>query len=804
MDLLWKDIRYALHSLRANPGFALVSILTLALGIGATTAIFSVVNAVLLRPLPLPNAQELVMVWERTPEGKGGNFVSPANFVAWTREKGIFASMGCSADWKVTITGQGEPEEVRAGLANRTFFPTLAVKPYLGRTISGTNGKEYIEGQYVVLSYAFWQRKFGADPKVIGKGLMVAGDAYTIVGVMPRDFFVPESRAEMWIPHALPANEGPNRGRYLKPLARLAPGVTLQQAQARMAVVARRLSDESPRYNKGYGVDIVPFMEQVVGNVRRPLLVVMAAVALLLLIACVNIANLLLSRATSRSKEMAVRAALGASRGRLIAQSLTESMVLALVAAVLGILIAGWATMLLVRFTPESAMMPRMTEISVNGRVLAVTTMLTLVTAVLFGLAPALQASRANLQTALKSSSRGSSGDRRGKAFRKALVVVEVALATVLLIGAGLMIKSFAKLAGVDSGVRADSVLTAHIVLPRQYREPERSNAIVAQIFERTSRVPGVTRVGLINNMPFTNWISSSSFTIDGDPVPPEGQEPGAHFRTVGGDYYRVMGMPIFQGRVFDARDRADSPVVFVVNDVFAHQYFEGRSVVGRRLSFEWDEMIHGEIIGVVGSVRAEGLEKDAEAAIYRVSTQDPVRQFTLVVASSVKPESLQRPVTNAIRSLDPLIPVSDVATLDDLISGTIARPRFNTTILSLFAALGLLLASIGIYGVLAYSVAQRTHEMGIRMALGANPADVLRLVVKDGVTVAALGVLVGVAVALPATRVLAALLYGVQSWDAMVFASVAATLSGVALAAAYLPARRATRVDPMVALRPE
>lgn len=449
-------------------------------------------------------------------------------------------------------------------------------------------------------------------------------------------------------------------------------------------------------------------------------------------------------------------------------------------------------------------MMPRMTEISVNGRVLAVTTMLTLVTAVLFGLAPALQASRANLQTALKSSSRGSSGDRRGKAFRKALVVVEVALATVLLIGAGLMIKSFAKLAGVDSGVRADSVLTAHIVLPRQYREPERSNAIVAQIFERTSRVPGVTRVGLINNMPFTNWISSSSFTIDGDPVPPEGQEPGAHFRTVGGDYYRVMGMPIFQGRVFDARDRADSPVVFVVNDVFAHQYFEGRSVVGRRLSFEWDEMIHGEIIGVVGSVRAEGLEKDAEAAIYRVSTQDPVRQFTLVVASSVKPESLQRPVTNAIRSLDPLIPVSDVATLDDLISGTIARPRFNTTILSLFAALGLLLASIGIYGVLAYSVAQRTHEMGIRMALGANPADVLRLVVKDGVTVAALGVLVGVAVALPATRVLAALLYGVQSWDAMVFASVAATLSGVALAAAYLPARRATRVDPMVALRPE
>lgn len=809
MDLLWKDIRYSLHSLRANPAFALIAILTLALGIGATTAIFSVVNAVLLRPLPFHEADRLVNVWEVNPDlSNTENGVSPANLVEWMKETGTFSQMGASFDWKLSVTGHGEAEEILTGLASRHFFPILGVKPHLGQYLTAKDAQTYAATNWVVLSHQLWQRKFGGDPKVIGKTLNVDGTACTIVGVMPRNFFVPKSRADMWVPYPIPINA---RGRYLAPIARLAPGVTVEQAQARMNVVARRLSEQFPEYNKGFGVNVKPMFEQVVGDVRRPLLIVMAAVGFLLLIACVNIANLLLSRAMSRGKEMAVRAAVGASRGRLIVQSLTESLVLAFIAAVLGIVIAGWATMLLVRFTPESAMMPRMTEIAVDGRVLGVTMLLTLTTAVLFGLAPALQSSKTDLQTALKSSGRGSTQDRRSKAFRRALVIIEVALATVLLIGAGLMIKSFATLAGVEPGVKRDGVLTGHLVLPPAYNEGERpvrypkQNAVTARILERVGQLPGVTRVGLINNMPFTTERSASDFTIDGDPIPAAGENPTSDFRTVGGDYYRAMGMPILEGRVFDPKiDRADSPTVFVVNEAFAKRYFSGRNTVGRRLTFDWFGIVKGEIIGVVGNIRFEGLMKEAEPAIYRWYPQDPYGQYSLIIATSVEPETLQAPVARTIREIDPLMPFSNVHTLEQLISGTISRPRFNATMLTLFAALGLVLASIGIYGVLSYSVTQRTQEMGIRMALGADPRDVLRLVVSDGAKVGILGVLAGIAIALPTTRLLSALLHGVEASDPMVFSIVALTLTAVALAASYIPARRATRVDPMLALRPE
>lgn len=809
MDLLWKDIRYSLHSLRANPSFALIAILTLALGIGATTAIFSVVNAVLLRPLPFHQPDRLVNVWEVNPDlSNRENGVSPANLVEWMKEKQTFSEMGASFDWKLSLSGHGEPEEILTGLASRMFFPILGVKPHLGQYLSAKDAQSYAAQNWVLLSYPLWQRKFGGDPKVLGKTLNVDGDAFTVVGVMPKHFFVPKSRAEMWIPYVIPIQA---RGRYLAPIARLAPGVTVEQAQARMNVVAKRLAEQFPEYNKGFGANVVPMFEQVVGDVRRPLLIVMAAVGFLLLIACVNIANLLLGRAMSRGKEMAVRAAVGASRGRLIVQSLTESLVLAFIAAILGVIIAGWATMLLVRFTPEAANLPRMTEIAVDGRVLAVTMIVTLATAVLFGLAPALQSAKIDLQTALKASGRGSTQDRRSKAFRRTLVVVEVALATVLLIGAGLMIKSFAKLAGVEPGVQREGVLTGHIVLSPEVRSggPPASNprrvAMTDRVLEHVARIPGVTRVGLINNMPFTTERSASGFYIDGDPAPPVGEEPTSDFRTVGGDYYRAMGIPILAGRVFDPKiDRAGSPTVFVVNDAFAKRYFSGRNTVGRRLTFEWFGEVKGEIIGVVGDVRAAGLDKDAEPALYRWYPQDPYSTYSLVIATSVEPETLQTPVARAISELDPMMPFDNVTTLDQLISGTIARPRFNTTMLALFAALGLILASIGIYGVLSYSVAQRTHEMGIRMALGADPRDVRNLVVKDGAKVGLLGVLAGIAVAVPATRLLAALLYGVESTDLTVFLTVALALTAVALAASYIPARRATRVDPMLALRPE
>ena len=810
MDLLWKDIRYALHSLRANPGFALVSILTLALGIGATTAIFSVVNGVLLQPLPLKDPDRLVMVWERNPEMER-NPASPANVSAWIDAEvpRTFSSLGTTADWEVSLTGQAEPELVLAGLASGRLFETLGAKPLIGRAIEPSDATSEAEGR-VVLSYAFWQRKFGGDPKVVGRRVQVDGEAYTIIGVMPRDFLVPESRAEMWLPFALNPT---GRGRFLRPIGRLAPGVTIEQARSRMEVVAKRLQLAHPagsRFTESMarmGINIVPVHEQVVGSIRRSLLIVLAAVGLLLLIGCVNIANLLLSRATARAKEMAIRSALGASRAQLIRQLLTESVLLATIAGILGVVIAGWATMLLVRFTPESAMLPRRAEIVVDGGVLAVTALLTLATGIFFGLAPALEASRTDLNTGLKSGNRGSSQDRRGKMFRNTLVVAEVALATVLLIGAGLLIKSFSKLESVSPGVRPDRAVTARVVLTDAYVTGEPRRQMVTRMIDTVRALPGVEHAGVIMslNMPFTNSLSRDSFLIEGQPTPKEGEEPGTDVRPVGGDYFRAMGMTMLAGRPFDERRIEPQSAEVVVNAALARQHFGSvQNALGKRILFEWYQPLKFTIVGVVDNVRAAGLAEEPATAIYFSYALDPQRQFTVVASAATDPASLQVPLARALRGLDPLMPVKDVKTLEELISGTIARPRFNATMLTLFAALGLLLASIGIYGVLSYSVSQRTQEMGIRMALGADPRHVLRLVVGDGVKVAVIGVVVGILAAYPATRLMAALLYGVEASDPAVFLSVALALTLVALLASYMPARRATRVPPMIALRPE
>lgn len=804
MDLLWKDIRYALHSLRANPGFALVSILTLALGIGATTAIFSVVNGVLLQPLPLKEPDRLVMVWEKrlNEPGHDRNFVAPRNFTEWKKEvPGTFSSLAAYFDWEVNLTGAAEPELVVAGYANGTFFPTVGVKPLLGRAFAGDDATVEAEAN-IVLSHALWQRKFGARRDVIGKRIQIDGSTFTIAAVMPREFLAPESRAELWLPYSVPQEQG---GRYLHPIARLAPGVSIRQAQARMDVVATRTQKMNPR-NLHWGVNLVPVHEQVVGSVRRSLYVVLAAVGLLLLIGCVNIANLLLSRATSRAKEMAIRSALGASRSQLIRQLLTESLILAAIAGVLGVVLAGWATMLLVRFTPESAMLPRMAEITVDGRVLVVTAILTLATGVLFGLAPALEASRIDLNTSLKSATRGSTHDRRGKFFRNVLVVGEVALATLLLIGAGLLIRSFSTLEKVDPGVRTDGVLTARVVLTNEYSEGEKRREMLARILEQVRTVPGVETSGAIIsiNMPFTNSLSRTGLEIEGEPAPDEANRPGADIRPIAGDYFRAMGMTFVSGRALNERITDPEHAEVVINEAFAREYFPNKNPIGRRLLLEWFADLKLTIVGVVKNVHAAGLDKKPATALYLSAALDPNIQFTVLMKSSTDPASLQVPVTKVLRSLDPLMPVKSVQPLENLISGTIARPRFNATMLTLFAVLGLLLASIGIYGVLSYSVTQRTHEMGIRMALGADPRDVLRLVVKDGMKVGLLGVVFGVAAAFPATRVLASLLYGVEPSDPSVFTSVALTLALVALMASWIPARRATRVQPMVALRPE
>ena len=805
MDSLWKDIRYALHALRSNPGFALISILTLALGIGATTAIFSVVNGVLLQPLPFADPSRLVMVWERSPDEGADerNVVSGPNFTAWEAEvPRTFSSMGTIVDWQMSLTGQAEPELVLAGLSSGRLFTTLGARPFLGRVFNEGDASEEGENS-IVLSHVFWQRKFGGDPGAVGRTVSIDNTAHTVIGVMPREFFVPESQADLWVPYAINRT---STGRYLKVVARLAPGVSVEQAQARLDVVARQTQEAAPENNKDWGVLLVPLHEQVVGSVRRALLIVMAAVALLLLIACVNVANLQLSRASSRSKEMAVRAALGASRGRLIRQLLSESAVLALIAGVVGVLLAGWATMLLVSFMPDSAMMPRTAEITVDGRVLAASAVLTLFVGILFGLAPAIEASRTDLQTGLKSTGRGSSQDRRGRTFRNGLVVAEVALATVLLIGAGLLIKSFSKLEAVESGVRPENALTMRIVLTDAHATAERRGPALREILDRVRQVPGVERVGAIPslNLPFSGSWSRDSFTIEGAPPPPMGEEPGSDIRPIAGDYFGAMGIPLLSGRMLDYRATAPDRTEVVVNEALARRHFPGGQAVGRRIKFEWNTDHSAEIVGVVGNVRAKGLDADPATAMYFSFEHDARRQFALIIRTSGDPAAVQVPVTKVLHSFDPQMPVSHVLPLDELISGTIARPRFNATMLSLFAALGLLLASIGIYGVLSYSVSQRKQDMGIRMALGADPSDVLRLVVRDGMAVALFGVAVGVVIAVAATRLLSALLHGVEPSDPVVFVTVAVALTAVALGASYIPARRATQVDPMIALRPE
>jgi len=802
------DLRLSVRSLFKQPSFATIAILTLALGIGATSAMFTVFKAVVLHRLPFPEPERLTMVWEHNfVDNVPENFASTKNFHEWEKQRN-FSSMGAYWLGTTALAGGGEPEEVRVGLATGKFFSTLGVKPLLGRLLQPGDDLPS-SPDLAVLSYNTWQRKFGGDRSIVGRTVRLFDTPFTVVGVLPENFVLPlaltDAQSDVWAALALPVKPEMQRGRFLRVIARLAPGVSMEQTQRDMAALARRLEINDRESMKNMTVNVVPLHEQLVGKVRRPLIIVLASVGILLLIACVNVANLLLSRASSRRKEMAIRAALGASRGRLIRQLLTESIVLSLAGGLLGLLLAIYGTTLLVHFIPDPSILPRLEQISVDTATVGVTALIAMATALLFGLAPAVEASRADLQNVLRSSSRGATHGRGGKRFRDVLVAAEIALAVVLLVSAGLLLRSFRQLLEVDPGVKAEQAITMKVSIPSQsYKEPPKRLAFYEDLFGRLRAVPGVTSAGATLMMPFTGPGRRDGFEIEGRPKDAPGNGPGADQYIVGGDYFRAMGIRLIAGRLFDARDA--SRRTFIVSDALVKKYFPKENPIGRRITVAEDlgDERTGEIVGVVGDLRAEGIEKEPHQSMYLHYALRPASKLTVIARTTGDPEALAGTAARIIRTMEPNATVSEVKTLDALVMKTIARPKFNTSLLTLFSSLGLILAAIGIYGVLSYSVSQRTQEIGVRMALGAQPRQVMNLVSREGMQIALLGLLFGTAGALAATRLLRSLLFGVSATDPAVMFLVWLGVAAVAFLATYVPARRATRVDPLVALRAE
>jgi putative ABC transport system permease protein len=803
--LVLQDLRFAIRVLIKNPLFALIAVVTLALGIGANSAIFSVINGVLLRSLSYANPDSIVMLWERnvTEATRLQNVVSPANFLDWQKQSTSFEHMAAIADQRVNLTGgAGEPEEIKAQFVGQRFFPALGVQPITGRFFvpeEARVGSDLV----IILSHQLWQNRFGGDPAIVGKQATISGRQRTIVGVMPPGFHFLDNQVKAWMPLALdPAiNYREVTGRYLRVVARLKPAVTLQQAQAELTGIAKQLEQALPKYNTGWGVNVVPMHEQVVGEIRPILVVLFAAVAFVLLIACANVANLLLSRAASRQKEFALRAALGASRLRLVRQMLTESVLLALMGGVLGVLLAFWGIQLLIGFGPDN--IPRLNEISIDPRVLVFTFGISLLTGLFFGLIPAVQASRPDLNDALKEGSRGSTGGR-GRTFRNVFVVAEVSLALVLLIGAGLMIRSFLRLQSVETGFNPENVLTMRLQLPKKkYPEPHQIVDFFKQAQDRIAALPGVQAVGAISYLPLTGLASRDAFKIVGQPAPAPGQEPGVEVRVITPTYFRAMGIPLLKGRLLDERDVKESRVL-LINETMAKRYFAGVDPVGKQMEVFWDGSGPDEIVGIVGDIREGALNKEPEPAIYWSHPREPYSGMALVVRTGGDASRFGAAAQKEIRALDPDQPVADVRTMQQVIAKSIARPRFNTLLLTIFAGVALILASVGLYGVMNYSATQRTHEVGIRMALGATRADIMRLVVGNGMMLMLAGIGIGVLASWALTRVMANLLFGVTATDLPTFIGVSALLAAVAFIANYIPARRATRVNPVIALRYE
>jgi putative ABC transport system permease protein len=805
MENLIQDIRYSLRMLTRKPGFTLLVVAALAIGIGANSAIFSIVNSILLRPLPYRDPDRLVMVWMDNHRLNVAQDVhSYANYADYRDQNQSFDQLAVFNGISVNLTGAGEPERVIGTMASPSLFEVMGVDPLIGRTFSAD---EEVPGhdQVVILGYGFWQRRFGGDRNILGQEVSLSDVKRTVIGVMPQTFEFPHKDAELWVPLAPDPRRKASRGGFsYQVVGRLKPGVSLPQARQDMNGIAQHLVEQYPDL-MGYGVNLVALHDQIVGKVRPALLVLLATVAFVLLIACANVANLLLARAASREREIAIRSALGAGRLRVVRQLLTESLVIAVLGGVTGLLIANWGLKALVALSPED--IPRRGQIGIDLRVLGFTLLLSILTGIVFGLVPALRASKMELNESLKEGGRGASGGIQGRRIRSALVVLEVALSLLLLIGAGLMIRSFRQLLTVDLGFNPDRLLTMNIQLSRSRYQGPLSAAFFRQLIERVEALPGVESAGAITAVFIEGLPNSSNFTIDGRPPPPAAEQIEAPIDFVTPGYFRTMGISLLKGRELSERDGPEAPQVAIINDTFARRFWPGEDPLGQRFRFGDSTSTAPwlTIVGVVADMRRTGFDSDVRCEAFLPYAQ---RQFvgflSLVVRTAASPGSLAATVRDIVWSMDPEQPVSHIRTMDQMLGGMMAQRRLNMVLFSLFAGVALVLAAVGIYGVISYSVTQRTHEIGIRMALGAGRAEVLKLVVGEGMTVVGIGIGLGLVSALGLTRLMATLLYGVSPTDPLTFAALPLVLAGVALAACLVPGRRATKVDPIVALRYE
>ena len=813
MTTLVQDVRFGWRMLAKNPGFTAVAVVTLALGIGANTAMFSVVHAVLLKPLPYQDADRLVMVWEQNPErGWYRNIVSAANFLDWRRQNDVFNGMAAVDPQKAfNLAGTGNPEEVWGERVTTNLFTLLGVGPIMGRDFLPEEDKPG-GPRVVILSYGLWERRYGGDAKLVGKQISLNNESYTVVGIMPSGFYFPpfwrEWAGELWVPGLDLSNPMRTMHMFIA-VARLKPGVNLAKAQAEMDTIAERIVQQAPD-DKGWGVGLVGLREQTVGETRRPLLVLFGAVGFVLLIACANVANLMLARSAARDREVAIRTALGAERGRLIRQFLTESVLLASLGGTMGLLLVPWVIRVLAAVSGSSGLSlwgnASLADVTVNGSVLAFTMAVTLATGIIAGLAPALGVSTPDLNRSLKEGGRSASEGVHRHRLRNLLVVSEFALALILLAGAGLMIRTLLLLGRVDLGFNPHNVLTMKIpLLGPRYKDQRAQAEFFTALLERVKTLPGVQWASVSRGLPVEGW-SGWGFVTEDNPSPPPNEEPDANYQVIGPDYFRVMGIPLREGRFYTGLDTQQSTRVVIVNEELARKQWPGQDPIGKRLRINMLGKPWLTVVGVVGNVRTEWPTPEFFEEFYLPYTQYPwdLAPRDFMVRTAMNPTTVAAAIQREVASLDKDQPVSDVRTLEQVVGEAVGPQRFAMMLLAAFAALALALAAVGIYGVIAYFVSQRTHEIGIRMALGARQTHVLGMVVRQALGLALAGAGLGLAGAFGLTRLLSGLLYSVRPTDPLTLALVTLVLLAVSALAGYIPARRATKIDPIVALRYE